>query len=218
MKATLSCAVVCLLLLCVGASAFAATYSQSWSPNPPDLYDLEHAKYYSWGISFTLAPDKEITEATLSISSLNNWTWENGDTLYIHLLDSPSLGVRVYSDTDSTNGMPPAHDNWGGVGVVMDAYHDYNENVPENKTYTFSNMLSPCPTADLRPTLTSYIQNNSRFGFGLDPDCHYYNCGVTFTIQYRDKETPPVPEPTGLVALGAGMMSLCGLISRRKKL
>lgn len=205
MKRTLSCAFLFVLLLGASASAFAGFYS--YSPSPPDLYDLPHSNYFSWGISWSAPSGEEITDATLFIKSLNNWTWENGDTLFIRLLDNPAVGVTTFSDTDSTNGHPPAYDNWSGQGALIDAYHDYNENVPVDKTYRFSSL-------GLVPTLKSYASNGV-FGLGFDPDCHYYNCGITLTIQAR--EIPPVPEPAGLTALAAGLMSLAGLVSRRRK-
>ena len=213
MKAMLSYAILVILLLGVSGSAFAVTrVYDPFIPTPSDLYDLEHAKYYSWGISFALPEEEEITKATLYIYRLNNWAWESGDTLFIHLLDNPAVGVTTFNDTDSNNGHPPAYDNWTGQGVLIAAYHDYNEGVAVDKTYKLHDI-------GLVPTLTAYIRNNDRFGFGFDPDCHYYNCGIKFVIETEvEYKQPPVPEPTGLVALGAGMMSLVGLISRRRKL
>jgi hypothetical protein len=201
----LSYAFLFVLLFGASASAFAGIYS--FSPTPPDLWDLPHSNYFSWGISWSIPSDEDISEATLFIENLNNWTWESGDTLFIRLLDDPAPGVTTFSDTDSTNGHPPAYDNWTGQGVLIAAYHDYNENVPVDKTYKFSSL-------GLIPTLKSYASNGV-FGFGFDPDCHYYNCGITFTVETR--ENPPVPEPAGLTALAAGLISLTGLITRRRK-
>jgi hypothetical protein len=47
------------------------------------------------------------------------------------------------------------------------------------------------------------------FGFGFDPDCHYYNDGVSLTI-----ETCTVPEPT---TMGA-MMSAVAVVGIKRRI
>jgi hypothetical protein len=60
-------------------------------------------------------------------------------------------------------------------------------------------------------TLTSYIKNS--FGFGLDADCHFYNSGVSFTM---DTKTTKVPELGLLSMLGVSLLGV-GMAMRRKK-
>ncbi len=59
--------------------------------------------------------------------------------------------------------------------------------------------------------LTSYA-GNGRFGFGFDPDCHFFNDGVELVIQ-----TTNAPVPSTLLLLGSGLFGLVGVRRRKKK-
>jgi hypothetical protein len=72
-------------------------------------------------------------------------------------------------------------------------------------TYNFSN-------ANLA-TLAQYILNGGNLAFGIDPDCHYWNNGIDFTITTGPASTP---EPTSVALLATGLSSIGFYLRRRR--
>lgn len=207
MKKTSIIAILFALILSISSSAFAGTYT--WSPTPNDLNGLDHYNYYSWGINWNVPADETISNAVLSIANINNWAQEPGNKLFIHLMGGIPTGVKTYSDSDSYNGGPAAHDNWAGQGFLMTTYHDADANHAENLIYDFS-------AQGTLNTFKNYVASNSVIGFAFDPDCHYYNSGITLTVTTESRSIPSTPEPSALVALCTGLVSLVGIAARRK--
>lgn len=172
----------------LGLPSLAGATVITLQPSPPDLGDLDHHKYVTWGISWSVPAGEHITSAVLAIDNLNDWTVEDGDVLYIHLLDEGLSGVRSWTDNEAGG------DAFAGQGILLATYtdDDAGPNPPEDWSHPFT------PTEC--DGLTDYAANGF-FVLGFDPDCHYYNCGVSLTIT-----TAPVPEPSGLGLLAVGLM------------
>jgi len=64
-------------------------------------------------------------------------------------------------------------------------------------TYTF--------TAAQDAALLAYINNGNNIAIGFDPDCHFFNDGISLDIQTA--RIPAVPEPATLLLLGAGLFA-----------
>jgi hypothetical protein len=162
-------------------------------PAPADLYDLAHAKYYTWGID-TPWPDGDMPiGAVLTLKSIRNWN-DSPNDLYIHLLDDAPLGVSVYSDTTGDQ------DEFLGEGVLLVHYEDL-PSTADTKQYEF--------TPQQIQTLNDYAEDG-RFALGFDPDCHFYNCGVELDITGA-----PIPEPATMALLASG--GALALLRRRRR-
>ncbi len=195
MKTTLLTVAVCGLVLSCLAPAYGGLYT--FKPNPKDLSDLDHSYAYTWGFKWNIPAGQEITGANIFIDNINDWQVESDDILYVHLLDNPANGVKTYTDSENPS------DYFKNQGLLLTTFTDDDKapNPAEDWTYQF--------TSSQIATLVSYLANGS-VGFGFDPDCHYYNDGVTFSIQTRTN----VPEPSSLL-MAAMSMGATGLLRRK---
>ncbi len=195
----------CALVLLTSAVAYAGVYT--FTPNPSDIGGLDHHYYYAWEINWTPPVGEVIVGAQLNIFNINNWAYEpNANWLYINLIDSkPAGGTRlkpggnVWCWSDNQGG----GNNWSGQGTWVATYVD-NTRGSENLSYDLGAL-------GLLEELNAYSADG-KFGFGFDPDCHYENCGVSFRIT-----TAPVPEPSGMVSLLAGVLPLTGILARKAR-
>ena len=211
--------VFCVLVLALGLAGTAngaATLLQSdpweytiptgisYQPTQADMYDLDHSSYYAWGIDLTSDPQyslgDSIVAAELTFSNIRNYT--NADNvLFIRLLD--------WADPVENDGLLRGRDSrleeidaFAGQGTLVYEWSNDPAGVAVDLTLRFDE--------DLLTALNGYAADGI-IGIAVDPDCHFYNDGVSFTTAVH------APAP-GAIMLGSVGMGLVGWLRRRRTL
>ncbi|HEY6803426.1 MAG TPA: PEP-CTERM sorting domain-containing protein [Pyrinomonadaceae bacterium] len=220
---TLLLSIAALVMLGLPATAFADTLTfQAPATAPNDgngganQFDLDHHKAYTWRIDNVNLANQTITGATLTFRSMSNWD-TNPNMLFVHLLDTARFsGVQSFTDAAGTPvGIQDIQDNFAGslfnsnplvaagTGNTFLTSRSFTT-TPVTYTYTF--------TAAQIQVLSAYFASGNNIAFGFDPDCHFWNNGITFQMTTVPNS---VPEPTTLALLGTGIGGF--LLKRRRK-
>lgn len=193
------------------AVATTATTTHTFQPAPrADLWDLDHYYAYKWGLDWLVPEGEQIVGASLSFNNIRNWD-PNPNDLYVNLIDTTHVGVQTFYDNMGGGDM------FASIGDLLVHYEDLPMTA-QDLTYEF--------TQDALDKLAFYAIDG-RFGIGFDPDCHYWNDGITLKIDTAALPPPPppsvptdsqaVPEPAAasLVLLGLAAAGY-GTIRRRR--
>lgn len=192
----------------------------AYQPNPADLNDLDHHSAYTWRIDNINLNGGHIESATLTFKDIANWD-ANPNVLHLWLLDTAkNAGVASFIDdrtnsgpvTDLTDdfGNPRFHSdpNWLVASGTSKTFLTDKSFSMNPSTYTFSF------NAAQLDMLRQYIASGNNFAFGLDPDCHFWNNGVTFAMNIT-----PVPEMATLFPLVGLLVAITSThILRRRKM
>jgi hypothetical protein len=203
--------------------ALSTSYSfSSWDSSGirNDLNDLDHNYLYMWGINASQLQNQRVVSATIHFNNIQDWRNEP-DILKFYLLDNLRNNDNVNSvdiiQIPDGSGINPANEiPFYEVTKFSDFTKLGSWTDPDNDPaggYTFDFTFN----ADQLTALNAYLLTlnhgfNSTFGLGFDPDCHYYNDGITLNI-----ETAPVPEPGTLLLLGSGLVGMFSYGRRRMK-
>lgn len=186
------------VMVLFGFSGIAGAMSYTITPEDHDLYDLDHGRAYKWGVDLEIPDGETIVGASLLFEDIRNWNSSIND-LWVRLIDTAYSGITQYYD-----GYYGQADYFAGQGTFLEQWHNIPA-IPQDITYTFD-------AAEIA-ALQDYVSDGN-FGLTFDPDCHFYNNGVSLIIETAD---PVVPEPSTVLLLGSGVLGLIAMRRRRKK-
>jgi hypothetical protein len=194
---------ICLSFLAIFAFAIdAGARSYTLLVSPSELSNLAHERYYTWGINWTVPENQHITSVTLTFQNISKPDSQESD-LYVHLLDSVSLGGSYYYDSlpdDQFSVRKWVNSNFEH-GRLLNSWDDISADSQEI-TYDFDQK-------DMN--LLFEYSDNKNFGLGFDPDCNFEHGGIKLEIVTQ------APEPTTMLLLSSGLLGFAAFRRRIKK-
>lgn len=204
-------------------SAHAVLTTLSYSPNPVDLNDLDHHMIYTWRLDNL--PKETVTSATISLSNVRN-SDANANKLFGHLLDGAlNAGVASFVDdpntggpvTDITDDFTNARNHGSSDWLLAPGTGDTKL---FGKSFTMTPSTWEYTLSGTELTKLNQYLSDGTIAFGFDPDCHYFNDGISFNMTFNASVAgaSPIPEVSALLPLGGIMLlAVCmhGRVRRR---
>jgi hypothetical protein len=170
---------------------------------------LEHSKYYVWNIDLGNINPDDVVSAKITLNRIYDWSGGvQGDTLFVNLLDD-QFGSGIYIGKDSSTITADKFDTWANGDVTDIATLGVSTDIGIGAS-TAKTIVLDFDSAELA-ALKTYAADG-KIALGFDPDCHFYNCGIDFSIG-----NAVVPAPSAILLAGLGT-TLVGWLRRQKSL
>lgn len=172
-------------------------------------FDLDHHRAYTWRIDGINLAGQTITGASITFTSMRNWD-SNPNRLFVHMFNTANFAGVAWRNDASGTPVTTISDYFDSANaLVTNVGVDLGDrSFSNNSPFTWTINITGANLA----TLAGYIAQGNNIAFGFDPDCHFWNNGIVFTL--HTTSTAPVPEPTTMALLGTG---LAGAYVRRRR-